>query len=365
MTVETRSSGLWGTSSTAAELFGRPHGVAHERGAPPPCERAAMPFEIPDRWVWDCWIADDGDLFHLFYLNAPRALGDPALRHRNAVIGHATSTDLREWTSHGTVLEPGAPGEFDATATWTGCVVPQTAGWRMFYTGSVFLAPDAHTNVESIGAADSTDLHSWSKAPSPVLRADPRWYETLADGTWPEEAWRDPWVFFDGDLWHMLITSRAKRTEESADPRDLGVVGHATSRDLSSWTIGEPLSAPGAGFAHLEVLQALEFEGGHFALFSCDRTHLAGDRMSDRSGGVWVAPRDPKTGWCAIEHARLLHDESLYAARAVRDRAGRLSLIGFMNGSSTEEFGGRISDPIALVPDPDGWPSTANGTVAQ
>jgi beta-fructofuranosidase len=229
--------------------------------------------------------------------------------------------------------------------------------------GSVFLTADAHTNVESIGAADSTDLHVWSKSPSPALRADPRWYETLADGTWPEEAWRDPWVFFEDGLWHMLITSRARHTGAPADSRDLGVVGHATSRDLTSWTIGEPLSSPGAGFAHLEVLQTLDFEGRQFVLFSCDRTHLAGDRTNDRAGGVWVAPRDPETGWCSIEEARLLHDESLYAARAVRDREGRLSLIGFVNSSSSEGFGGRISDPITLVPDPDGWPSIASQQV--
>lgn len=320
-----------------------------------------MTFELPDHWVWDCWLADDGDRFHLYYLNAPRSLGDPGLRHRNAVVGHASSADLRAWTVHETALEPGLPGDFDATATWTGCVVRHDRAWRMFYTGSVFLAPDAHTNIESIGAADSDDLHRWSKTPRARVQADPRWYETLGDGTWHEEAWRDPWVFFEDGLWHMLVTARAKSDGHAGDARDAGVVGHATSRDLDEWTIRKPLSAPAAGFAHLEVLQAFEFGGRRFVLFSCDRGHLAGDRSGEVTGGVWVAPRDPATGWCAIEDARLLHDESLYAARVVAERDGGLSLIGFLNADGDGGFGGRISDPIPLVADADGWPSTENG----
>lgn len=320
-----------------------------------------MTFELPDRWVWDCWIADDGDRFHLYHLNAPRALGDPALRHRNAVIGHATSTDLRTWTPQGLALGPGRPDDFDATATWTGCVVPHGESWRMFYTGSVFLSPEAHTNIESIGAADSGDLHQWSKSPHGRLHADPRWYETLRDGTWHEEAWRDPWVFFEGGLWHMLVTARANPAAVAGDSRDAGVVGHATSPDLDRWTVREPLSATGAGFAHLEVLQAFDFHGRGFVLFSCDRAHLAGERAEDRTGGVWVAPRDTTTGWCAIEEARLIHDESLYAARLVRERDGGHALIGFMNTGEDGEFGGRISDPIRLEAGPDGWPRAQNG----
>lgn len=316
-----------------------------------------MPFELPDRWVWDCWVADDGDRYHLYYLNAPRDLIDPQLRHRNAVIGHATSTDLRRWEDRGIVLRPGNPGDFDATATWTGSVVPIGTGWRMFYTGSVFLDPREHTNIETIGASDADDLMGgWSKDAIDPMRADPRWYETLPDWSWHEEAWRDPWVFAENGLWHMLITARAKLAGEHDDERDRGVVGYATSTDLTTWTIREPLSAPGAGFAHLEVLQAFRFADRHFVLFSCDRAHLAGARRGDVAGGVWVAPRDPATGWCAIDQARRIHDESLYAARIVRERDGRQSLLGFVNTGADGEFGGGISDPIPLRADREGWP---------
>jgi len=49
---------------------------------------------LADRWVWDSWVADDVDDYHLFYLQAPRVLGDAGLRHVNATVGHARSRDL-------------------------------------------------------------------------------------------------------------------------------------------------------------------------------------------------------------------------------------------------------------------------------
>jgi beta-fructofuranosidase len=169
-----------------------------------------MSFRLDHSWVWDFWLADDGDRYHMFYLHAPKSMGDPDLRHRNARFGHAVSDDLVDCEDHGYVFGPGEPGAFDETATWTGSVLQGPDGlWRMFYTGAKFLDSDA--NIETIGVATSPDLYNWTKQPGPISRADPRWYERLGDSTWPEEAWRDPWVFPDpsGEGWHMLITARS------------------------------------------------------------------------------------------------------------------------------------------------------------
>ena len=55
-------------------------------------------------WIWDSWIADDGERYHLFFLRAPRALRDPGLRHEAARIGHASSVDLTHWEVHDDAL---------------------------------------------------------------------------------------------------------------------------------------------------------------------------------------------------------------------------------------------------------------------
>ena len=49
-----------------------------------------------------------------------------------------------------------------------------------------------------------------------MLEPDARWYETAETRQWPDQAWRDPWVFRDGGLWHMLVTARANH----GDPDD-------------------------------------------------------------------------------------------------------------------------------------------------
>jgi beta-fructofuranosidase len=61
------------------------------------------------------WIVDHGDLYHLFFLKAPRALGSPSNRHVNATVGHTTSRDLISWDYLGECFRPapGGDGAFD------------------------------------------------------------------------------------------------------------------------------------------------------------------------------------------------------------------------------------------------------------
>lgn len=304
-----------------------------------------MTFARADHWVWDFWLADDGESFHLYYLHAPHSLGDPDLRHRNARVGHATSHDLRTWDDHGEVLAPGGPGDFDESATWTGSIVRAADGsWRMFYTGARFLADDSNANVETVGVARSTDLFTWTKLADPIVRADPEWYETLATGTWREEAWRDPWVFRQGDEWRMLVTARSRE----GDSLDRAVIGLATSPDLESWTVRPPASRPGSGFMHAEVPQYLEVESRGVLLFSCDSPHLAGERAArSERGGIW-AVEVTDDGEYPLERATRILDERFYSGRAVRDRSGAWMLLAFENVGEAGVFVGRLSDPMEL-----------------
>lgn len=312
-----------------------------------------MSFNLADHWVWDFWLAHDGGQHHLFYLHAPKSLGNPDLRHRNARIGHATSTDMRNWTDRGLAFDAGAAGSFDGSATWTGSVVRGPDGlWRMFYTGSRFLAPDSNANVETIGVATSPDLQAWTKQSGPVCEADSRWYETLGTSSWPEEAWRDPWVFWNqaDQRWHMLVTARGKDGAEL----DRGVMAHATSRDLKSWAVEPPLSKTGAGFAHLEVFQLVAVAGAKHLIFCCDTAKLVGDRQG-QTGGIWSLPIDDLCGQVDFRQARLLVDERLYAGRITTDRQGAAWLLAFNNVSAEGAFMGGIADPIRVVTGPDGY----------
>src|SRR5919204_423805 len=93
-------------------------------------------LRLADCWLWDFWLADDGDRYHLFFLFAPRALRDERRRHGEAAIGHAVSEDLRAWERVGDVVAASGAPAFDDLATWTGSVVRGRDGrWWLFYTG--------------------------------------------------------------------------------------------------------------------------------------------------------------------------------------------------------------------------------------
>jgi len=117
-------------------------------------------LRLDDHWVWDSWVADDGDQYHLFFLQAPRSLGDPGLRHIHATVGHATSTDLVTWDYLGQCLGPAETG-FDDLAIWTGSVVRAQDRWWMFYTA--ISTAGHHIFDQRVGAAVSDDLHHWRR----------------------------------------------------------------------------------------------------------------------------------------------------------------------------------------------------------
>jgi len=307
-------------------------------------------FSLQDSWVWDFWLADDGTSYHLYYLHAPKSLGDPELRHRNARIGHATSPDLVAWVSHGVVLQPDDPDAFDASSTWTGSVLQGPDGvWRMFYTGARFYPTH---NIEAIGVATSTDLHRWTKHPEAVISADPRWYEKYGDSAWPEEAWRDPWVFADpgGNGWHMLITARAN----TGDVDNRGVIGYAFSSDLETWEVRPPLSRPGAGFAHLEVPQITVMDNRTLLLFSCGVDRMAAAKAKGfGGGGIWSLEVPLATGPYDVGAATVATTAPLYSGRLVQDRAGHWMMLACHDANSDGSFDGRISDPIPVRLDPE------------
>ncbi|MBT2550813.1 glycoside hydrolase family 68 protein [Arthrobacter sp. ISL-65] len=308
-----------------------------------------MVFRLKDSWVWDFWLADDGASYHMYYLHAPKSLGDPELRHSNARIGHATSTDLRTWEPQGVVLEPDDPDAFDATSTWTGSVVQgQDGTWRMFYTGARFY--ETH-NIEAIGVATSPDLRTWTKQRDTIIEADARWYERYGDSTWPEEAWRDPWVFADpaGDGWHMLITARAN----TGDVDNRGVIGHARSQDLLTWSVMPPLSSPGAGFAHVEVPQTTTIDGRNVLFFSCGLDKLSATKApSHQGGGIWSLEVGQQTGPYDLAASTVITPAALYSGRLIQDRAGQWMMMACHDANSDGSFEGIISDPMPVHWDP-------------
>ena len=320
-------------------------------------------FELADDWVWDSWLADDGETFHLFFLTAPKSLGDPALRHSHARVGHATSSDLTNWTRAADAVGGSQPG-YDDRAVWTGCVVRDAEAWRMFRTG---ISLDEAGPVQRIGVDTSEDLFFWTPESGPnwPLTADPVWYEKSDTN----EHWRDPWVVQDaGGLWHMYITARLAPTYLPEVP-GRGVVGHAVSVDLRRWQVTAPLSAPGR-MEQLEVMQVVEMDGRWVMVFSCLGTEMVGAEGgagsdgagSDGagsggagSGGVWSVPIDGPGAPVDLDRAVRITDECVYVGRVIQDRAGQWQFLAFVQRDPAGGFAGGIIDPVPI-----GWNDSAS-----
>ena len=305
-----------------------------------------MALALPDKWIWDSWFVFDGEQHHVFYLQAPKSLIDPELRHRNPSVGHAVSTDLNNWTVLPDALTPSGSPAFDSWTTWTGSVVRADDGkWWMFYTGT---SREDGGDVQTVGAAVSDDLNTWQKLSNqPLVQADPTWYEKLDKTIWHDEAWRDPWVFrFPGDdkTWHMLVTARANH----GDPRTRGVMGHATSQDMINWQVQPPLSTPGQGFGQLEVYQFEIIDGVPIVLFCCGWRELSPERLATfgRNDATYSVAVSADLSEIDFNKANAFSNPMVYAARVVKNHDG-WHLIGFRNFEDGK-FIGELCDAIPV-----------------
>ena len=304
-------------------------------------------LSLVDDWVWDSWVADDGDDYHLFFLQAPRALVDPSLRHARATIGHATSRDLVDWTVQPDALGPD-PAGWDDLALWTGSVVRGDDDvWRMFYTA--ISTRGYELRDQRVGVAESRDLVTWRRVTDrPILEVDTRWYKHIPENDAASETWRDPLVFRDpgGDGWHMLLTARAR----DAAPNDDGVLAHARSHDLLTWETGPPLCEPGAGFGQLEVPQVKVVDGQPLLVFTCHPQEQTEERRQ-RSGlyCTWSVPGTSVVGPWDIDRAQPFTAEpDLFAAPLVQQRDGSWAMVGFRNQEARGVLSFDIIDPLPV-----------------
>lgn len=310
-------------------------------------------LELEDDWVWDFWTAHDpaggphGGLHHLFFLKAPRSLGDPDLRHLSASVGHAVSADLVTWTRVADALGPQPAPAYDDLATWTGCVVRTEGGvgddWLMFTSG---LSGVESGRVQRIGLSTSPDLTTWTRAPGVVLEADERWY-LRHPGHDREEHWRDPWVVRDEHgTWHMYLTAQAA-DEQAAGARGKGVVGHATSPDLRTWEVAAPLSDPGCGFDQLEVISVLQVDGRWVLVFSCLGPEMPG--AGPGAGGIWSLAVEGPGHRVEVSRAVRLTNERLYVGKVLPRPEGGAVLLAFRQADEAGDFVGGIIDPLPVV----------------
>ncbi len=304
---------------------------------------------LDDCFVWDFWLAPRfaaSEPFHCYFLQAPRSLPNPEMRHDRARIGHATSTNLTDWNYHGTILPLGEPGEWDDSTQWTASVTRFDGRSYLFYTGRSKSDP---INVQRIGVALSDNLHDWTKSlENPVLQAASPWYEAPAKDRINRSDCRDPWIVRFDDRWLMYYTASA-----AGEPPDRhGVVGLATSDDLIHWMPEPPVATPGV-FGEIEVPQVFPL-GERWAMLFCTAKHaeIDGHRASWNGTHYFLADSPHGPFELAPEPLLLADDTgSNYAARAILDPWLGNFIMAFRRFDANGRFVGALIDPIPLLLD--------------
>ncbi len=135
------------------------------------------------------------------------------------VIGLCFSNDLRSWDIGPPVLEPGAPGEWDAGGLYKSWLMKADGTFYLYYNAK---DRDRQPWIEQTGFATSSDLVTWEKHPlNPVLPIG-------SPGDFDDLFASDPCVLYQDGRWVMFYYGYSSDTHA----RD----GFATSPDLKSWT---------------------------------------------------------------------------------------------------------------------------------
>ena len=289
---------------------------------PPDPSRGAGPASTSPAeqgWVNDpltpTW---DGRRYHLFFQYVPGSTDWAVGCH----WGHAVSDDLLHWEERPVALAPDAQDD----GVWSGSVVRRDDGYRIFYTSV------SHDDLPMgrVRWADSPDLDGpWTKGDVVV------WPPTELDVT----AFRDPFVFREGDGWRMLVGTSLGGTEAAA-------AGYSSS-DLSHWVFD------GISASRTRSSQDPVWTGSLWECPSWSRSPTVAS-SSSRSGTptgctTWPPRRSgrPARPWSREQWQQLTVGTGYYAPATFTDAEGAPCLVFWLRGLLDQPAGraGALSVP--------------------
>jgi len=264
-----------------------------------PICQAGVVYQPPEE-MWDSWLLQDGDDYHLFFL----VDGD---------IGRAVSQDLIHWKHLPMIKNLASEGDWDESGMhMTGCTAKHDGKYYLSY-GSGEGRP--------IGLIVSDDLVNWKRVGDPVLPQKPPYQP----GDWRDLSsyWNDEKQQWDGYLFGIHA-----KTQRSS-------IVYVTSKDYLNWTYHEPIfisdsySRTNKGFVCLEVPDLFEMGGKHYIMFSSIQSRKQHTSGREDASGTWYLTADKREGPYHVPENPLLlgsgmgrHDH--YVGRTVMYKGDRL-----------------------------------------
>jgi len=312
---------------------------------------------FPNAQVGDCWFfidPADPSTCHAYLLTCPKDLP----RHARWDIGHATSTNLADWTYHGPVLSPGSPSDFDGACPATGSILlnpfADSPQFVMAYTGN-WAGPNP-----SVGLAFSDDLHRWTKSPlNPVTQPAGPHYETARThhptDTFPH--WRDPFLFTVPDdpshVYHAVCAALPQdQSPPDAYPTGNATIGIARTADFAEWELMPPPTLDPI-CDQMECPQVVRVADDRWALvFSmphATQAPLGIERFGDHNRkGTYAMLAPSPLGPFTFPHPFVLQFDRVttptYAGQAVRFHGE-----WFMLGTTDDDIDSVLADPLPIT----------------
>lgn len=286
--------------------------------------RPRFHFVSPAGWLNDPnGVGQWKGTYHLFYQYNPEG----AFHHR-ILWGHATSTDLVNWTDQPVALEPSAGP--DADGCWSGVLVDNGGTPTLVYSGRF---DERELPCVAVG---SPDLLNWTKAPeNPVIPAPPAGVDITA--------YRDHCVWREGPVWRQLVGSGIRGRGgtaflyESADLRRWDYIGPLFIGDAAS---GDPAATDWQGtmWECVDLFRAgggtlgdsTSGDGSDILVFSAwhdgDTRHPL--YWTGRYAGDAYIPRDL--------HRLDYGGRYFYAPQSFADESGRRVMFGWLQEGRTD-----------------------------
>lgn len=304
-------------------------------------------MQHPSRHVWDFWYHFDREakLFHIFYLNADRALVSSNKHHFSSAIGHATTLDFDsiDWGNEDSfnILKPSL-GHWANTSIWSGDVIEIKNGYLMFYTSRDGTQDDGLT--QSIGIAYTNDLWTtqWHVLDTQIKPSSVYQVKSLI-GDLTFHAWRDPFLFRLSEENQVYMLVSAKLSDGAMGHNGAIAVLSVADENFSNavsgkseWEYLAPASQPGC-YAEMEVPQLYKHpQGSHELVFSTWAKYDFAPTTNSLGGfqGLTIpAPSNAKRNELRFSpfsqnfHVLLPETQDLYACRIVPELDGEI--VGF------------------------------------
>ena len=170
----------------------------------------------PDGWyiAEHCFLRDRDGIHHVYYAKGFPDTDGGRQSASESLIGHAASTDLREWYVDN---EHPLSASADEIPIGGPCIVDAGAFYMLFYHAG---------NPETIRVAISNDLWTWQKSPQNPVWEPP----SAAEGGWSDRGATCPFILTHRKGYLLYYAARCRERGKSYP-----AVGLARSSDLMHW----------------------------------------------------------------------------------------------------------------------------------